>query len=176
MMIFDLLRKTLTIAAILLFVGCSGIETDPNTEYPDPLRRRKIKGKLFGEGGLTLFDTTADRDATATPSIGVNLFLWRATLDTISFMPVKNADPFGGTVLTEWYSPPETPNERFKLNIYILDQDLQTSSLRVSAFKEQKDASGLWTSSNSVATLQTDIENAILTRARQLKLKAATAN
>ena len=173
MTFFNILKKTSYFFAILLFAACSGIETDPDTQYPDPRRKKRMESSLFGDGGLTLFDSNPTRGTAATPSLGVNVFLWRAALDTVSFMPLASADPFGGTILTDWYSPTETPNERFKLNVYIVDQDLQTSSLRVSAFKEKKDTNGMWKSENSVATLQTDIENAILTRARQLKLKAA---
>ena len=103
-------------------------------------------------------------------SIGVNGYLWRATLDTLSFMPLASADPFGGTVITDWYSNPEKPDERFKCTVYILDSRLRADGLKVSVFKQQRDATGNWVDSPTAAQTETDIENAILTRARQLRL------
>jgi hypothetical protein len=106
----------------------------------------------------------------AAPVIGVNGFLWRATLDTLAFMPLQSADPFGGTVITDWYSNPEKPDERFKATVYILDSRLRADGLKVTVFKQVKDASGAWANSSTSDQTETDIENAILTRARQLRL------
>jgi len=108
--------------------------------------------------------------ASATGSLGVNGYLWRATLDTLAFMPLASADPYGGTVITDWYSNPEKPDERFKCTVYILDSRLRADGLKVSVFKQQRDAAGNWVDSATAAQTETDIENAILTRARQLRL------
>jgi hypothetical protein len=108
--------------------------------------------------------------ATAAAGIGVNGYLWRATLDTLSFMPLASADPFGGTVITDWYSNPEKPDERFKCTVYILDTRLRADGLKVTVFKQTRDSAGNWADSPSAAQTETDIENAILTRARQLRL------
>jgi Domain of unknown function (DUF3576) len=102
--------------------------------------------------------------------IGVNGYLWRATLDTLSFMPLASADPYGGTIITDWYAFPEKPNERFKCTVYILDARLRADGLSVAVFKQNKDASGQWIDAPSTTQTETDIENAILTKARQLKL------
>jgi hypothetical protein len=102
--------------------------------------------------------------------IGVNGYLWRATLDTLAFMPLASADPYGGTVITDWYTNPEKPDERFKCTVYILDSRLRADGLKVSVFKQQRDATGNWVDSATAAQTETDIENAILTRARQLRL------
>lgn len=104
------------------------------------------------------------------PAIGVNGYLWRATLDTLAFMPLASADPYGGTVITDWYSNPEKPDERFKCTVYILDSRLRADGLKVAVFKQTKDASGSWTDAATAGQTETDIENAILTRARQLRL------
>jgi hypothetical protein len=104
------------------------------------------------------------------PVIGVNGFLWRATLDTLAFMPLQSADPFGGTVITDWYANPEKPDERFKATVYILDSRLRADGLKVTIFKQVKDAGGNWVNSAAADQTETDIENAILTRARQLRL------
>jgi len=105
--------------------------------------------------------------------IGVNAYLWRATLDTFSFMPLANADPWGGVVNYDWYSSPQTPDERFKATVFILDTRLRADALNVTVTKEVKDASGQWTSAPVAAQTETDLENAILTKARQLNLANA---
>jgi hypothetical protein len=105
--------------------------------------------------------------------IGVNAYLWRATLDTLSFMPLLTADPWGGVVNYDWYINPQTPNERFKATVFILDTRLRADALNVTVTKEVKDASGGWTAAPVAAQTETDLENAILTKARQLNLANA---
>ena len=109
----------------------------------------------------------------AQAGIGVNAYLWRATLDTLSFMPLANADPWGGVINYDWYSDPQTPNERFKATVFILDTRLRADALNVTVTKEVKDASGQWAGAPVAAQTETDLENAILTRARQLNLANA---
>ena len=104
------------------------------------------------------------------PAIGVNGYPWRATLDTLSFMPLASADPYGGVVITDWYVNPEKPDERFKCTVYILDSRLRADGLNVAVFKQVKDAQGNWTDAASAGQTETDLENAILTKARQLRL------
>ena len=103
-------------------------------------------------------------------AIGVNGYLWRATLDTLAFMPLQSADPYGGVVITDWYVNPEKPGERFKATVYILDSRLRADGLNVSVFKQVSDGAGGWTPAAAADQTSTDIENAILTRARQLRL------
>ena len=103
-------------------------------------------------------------------AIGVNGYLWRATLDTLSFMPLASADPYGGVIVTDWYINPEKPDERFKCTVYILDSRLRADGLNVAVFKQNRDATGNWIDAPSAGQTETDIENAILTRARQLRL------
>lgn len=103
-------------------------------------------------------------------AIGVNGYLWRATLDTLSFMPLQSADPYGGVIVTDWYTNPEKPDERFKCTVYILDSRLRADGLNVAVFKQTRDASGNWVDAPSAGQTETDIENSILTRARQLRL------
>jgi len=105
--------------------------------------------------------------------IGVNGYLWRATLDTLSFMPLLTADPWGGVVNYDWYANPQTPNERFKATVFILDTRLRADALNVTVSKETKDASGAWVAAPVAAQTETDLENAILTKARQLNLANA---
>ena len=121
---------------------------------------------VFGLGGGT---KSAPAHA-GQPAIGVNGYLWRAALDTLSFMPLASADPYGGVVITDWYVNPEKPDERFKCTVYILDSRLRADGLNVAVFKQVKDATGNWTDAPSAGQTETDLENAILTKARQLRL------
>jgi hypothetical protein len=110
------------------------------------------------------------RNNTNQQTIGVNGYLWRATLDTLAFMPLASADPYGGVVNTEWYANPEKPDERFKCTVYILDTRLRADGLNVTIYKQVRDTSGGWADAAASDQTAIDIENAILTRARQLRL------
>jgi hypothetical protein len=105
-----------------------------------------------------------------TAVIGVNSYLWRATLDTLAFMPLQSADPYGGVVNTDWYVDPQRPTERFKATVYILDGRLRADGLTVTFFKEVSNGQGGWTPSPVSEQTSIDVENAILTRARELRL------
>ena len=124
-------------------------------------------------GGLPFSGGGTPRAATATQGIGVNAYLWRATLDTLSFMPLLTADPWGGVVNYDWYVNPQTPNERFKATVFILDTRLRADALNVTVTKEVRTAGGEWTASPVAAQTEADLENAILTKARQLNLSNA---
>jgi hypothetical protein len=121
---------------------------------------------VFGEGGL--FGAPTQEDGSGGAGVGVNSLLWRASLDTISFMPLVSADPFGGVIITDWYTPPATPDERFKVNVYILGRALRADGIRASVFRQQNQG-GTWVDAPVALNTATDLENAILTRARQLR-------
>ncbi len=108
------------------------------------------------------------------PGVGVNSYLWRATLDTVSFMPLASADPFGGVIITDWYSPAETPGERFKVNVFILGRELRADGVRCTVFRQKRDGGGQWADAPVEQQTGIDIENAILTRARQMRLSTAS--
>jgi len=124
----------------------------------------------YTEGGGFLGMGKKAPAASAQPGIGVNSYLWRASLDTLAFMPLASADPYGGVIITDWYSNPEKPDERFKATVYILDTRLRADGLTVTVFKQVKGADGQWVESTTSVQTQVDIENSILTRARQLRL------
>jgi hypothetical protein len=121
---------------------------------------------IFGPGGI--FGQQTPDDGTGGSGVGVNSLLWRASLDTVSFMPLVSADPFGGVIITDWYTPPATPGERFKVNVYILGRALRADGIRASVFRQQ-DMGGQWVDAPVALNTATDLENAILTRARQLR-------
>lgn len=101
-------------------------------------------------------------------TIGVNSYLWRASLDTLSFMPLLQSDSSGGVIVTDWYTNPRNPGERMKVTVMILDQDLRADALRVSAVREVA-ANGGWVSAPVEAATVQKLEDIILTRARNLR-------
>jgi len=129
--------------------------------------RSSETGSLFGPGGL--FGSKAEKKGDDS-GVAVNAFLWRASLDTINFIPLVSADPFGGVIITDWYTPSEAPSERMKVQITILDRELRADGVRVSVFKQSSAKNGGWVDAQVDPHTNTDIENAILTRARQLRI------
>jgi hypothetical protein len=120
---------------------------------------------LFGGGSNAAPKAQAYNAQTG---IGVNAYLWRASLDTMSFMQLASADPWGGVIITDWYTSPEKPDERFKATIYILDTRLRADALNVSVFKQTLQ-NGQWVDADVAQETQIQVENAILDRARQLR-------
>ena len=127
---------------------------------------------ILGKGGLKFGGAAAPSSRNQDTGIGVNAFLWRASLDTLSVWPIKSADPFGGVIISDWYSPPETPNEKFKLNIFILGRSLRADGVRVSVFRREKTTSGDWREATVQQQTQVQLEDAILARARQFKTES----
>ena len=113
----------------------------------------------------------ADMAASKVTTIGVNAYLWRASLDTVSFMPLVQADANGGVIVTDWYANPAQPGERMKLTVSILDQDLRADALRVAALR-QVSQSGQWLDAPVEAATVQKLEDIILTRARDLRRSA----
>jgi Domain of unknown function (DUF3576) len=131
--------------------------------------KNREEGTLFGPGGL--FGSKDKKDDNSGSGVAVNAYLWRASLDTINFIPLASADPFGGVIITDWYTPAETPNERMKVQVTILDRELRADGVRVSVFKQQTSPKGgSWVDAQVDPRTNIDIENAILTRARQLRI------
>lgn len=112
----------------------------------------------------------SDSGPEETGNIGVNAYLWRASLDTLDFMPLESADPWGGVIITDWYAPPETPDERFKVTVYILDTRLRADGVSSAVTREVRNETGEWTTGPVTTDTRIAIENAILTRARELRL------
>lgn len=102
--------------------------------------------------------------------VGVNIYLWRAALDTLAFMPMLDSDAFGGVMITDWYADPDAPLERFKITVYVLDGRLRADAVRVSLFRQALQPGGVWLDSAISAETVTKLENAILTRARNIRI------
>ena len=112
-----------------------------------------------------------DIAASKVTTIGVNSYLWRATLDTLSFMPLVQTDSNGGVIVTDWYTNPNTPSERMKVTVSILDQDLRADALRVAASR-QVNQNGQWVDAPVQAATVQKLEEIILTKARDLRRMA----
>lgn len=171
-------HKTALIAGLALTLGLAGCgSSDPGSSYrtspgysgsgADAENRETI----FSEGGLGINLFGSDKEG-RDGAVAVNAFLWRASLDTIAFLPLASVDPFGGVIITDWYAPPETPEERFKVNVYILGRTLRADGLKVSVFRQTQDGQGRWADAAVGADVAREFENAVLTRARQLRLQA----
>lgn len=113
----------------------------------------------------------ADIAASQVTTIGVNSYLWRASLDALSFMPLLQADSAGGVIVTDWYANPQSPSERMKVTVSILDQDLRADALRVAASR-QVNQNGQWVDAPVRAATVQKLEEVILTKARDLRQSA----
>jgi hypothetical protein len=122
-------------------------------------------------GGGSKDRPKADIAASKVTTIGVNAYLWRAALDTISFMPLVQTDSNGGVIVTDWYANPNSPNERMKLTVSVLDQDLRADALRV-AGSRQVNQNGQWVDAPIQAATVQKLEEIILTKARDLRRMA----
>ena len=130
------------------------------------------EGGIFGKDGYSFSKRSKEKEGnqnTTTVGIPINPFLWRASLEVVDFMPLASADPFGGIIITDWYSTVSNEDERCKLNIFINGIELKTQNLKVSSYcqlyKNQK-----WVNTNPNTENDTVLENAILNKAKKLKL------
>ncbi len=173
------MRKLLLLcsAALLLVSGCSSDEKDvqqvDNENAPkSQIETRKVRnGKITGEDGITIVGHGKKDEGGG--ALGVNSYLWRATLDTLSFMPLVSADPFGGVIITDWYEDPKTPGERFKVNALILDKSLRADGVKLTVFKQTMEH-GMWRDQKASTRIEQQLEDTILTRARQLRVAQGT--
>lgn len=184
-MTYPALTRVKSAAVALLFAATLGLTAcgPSNSNFPgqptgkggpnNPTGEQK-RESIFGEEGLKLFGGSSSDDV-AGSGIGVNSFLWRASLDTIAFMPLASADPFGGVIITDWYQDPNALGERFKVTVYILDRRLRADGVKVAVFRQEKNASGDWVDAKVNENTALQMENAILVRARQLRINTIEA-
>jgi hypothetical protein len=151
------------VSALTVMGGASGCASKNKSEGPATFQTQE-------SGGFNPFKKKSAAPAAEAGSLGVNSFLWRAALDTISFMPLISADPYGGLIITDWYSNPEKTDERFKATVYILDTRLRADGLNVALQKQVRAPDGSWRDAAVSPQTETDLENAILTKARQLRV------
>lgn len=176
-----LIKALLILTALVTLSGCGGLQIEQDFDVKVPGRPGEVltekeleqlekqEGQALGNTLDFLFGDDKKLNRPLGPTIEVSALLWRASLDTISFMPLKSADPFGGVIITDWFVPPETPNERIKLTVYILTRQLRSDGIRVSVFREIL-RDGVWRTARAARETEIKLENKILHRARELRI------
>ena len=170
----DLWSKAQTTGEIVSRSGTK-VNTANNKELAmrEAETRNSTGGGLFGKGGIDIFSTDRNKKQEggfASVGMPINPYLWSASLETLSFIPLSSADPFGGTIFTDWYSTQANENERCKINVFISGAELKTQNLRVSTFCEVF-KKNKWVGITTNNQDNIDLENAILNKAKKLKLK-----
>ena len=149
------------LTGLFMLAGCSGLDIKPAPEEEKPVSI--LTGKA---GGTSLGDLTgANNTGGALP---INALLWRASLDITSFVPLDDVDTFGGTIVTEWYSLEDRPNERIKLTIFVIGRELRSDAIRVRIHVQKAEGNG-WGAVSRDEAMERKIEDLILTRAREIR-------
>tara|TARA_X000000950_G_scaffold276192_1_gene363637 strand:+ start:73 stop:684 length:612 start_codon:yes stop_codon:yes gene_type:complete len=152
--------------------------SDMELAMRDAETRLQSGGGLLGKGGLSfdgiLGNNENKNNETGSTSISmpINVYLWKGALETINFMPLNSTDPVGGTIITDWYSTTENQRERCKVNIYISGKSLKTENLKVTSFC-QKFNDQIWINRKVDEENNIKIENAILNKAKKLRLQSS---
>jgi hypothetical protein len=158
----------------LVLSGCSW--TQPNPTAPGIIPQGPGDpsfSRIGGPDSGVIFTFPADRSAAEAGGygVGVNAFLWRGALETLATLPLISADPYGGVIITDWYSPPNSTGQRFKDTVFITGRELRGDAVRVNVF-HQVNQSGRWVDAPISPELQTGIQNRVLDRARVLRDQA----
>ncbi len=170
--------------ALLGLAACGPAETDEFTVYdPKEQRYRERTGTFTGTDGITIFGSGNRKasleqgggDGGSGGGVGVNAYLWRGALETLNFMPLASADPFGGLIITDWYQPASIPDERLKVHVLILDRSLRADAVQVSVFRQGRSDRGEWLEQPVDPQTAVDLEDKILTKARELRIASADA-
>lgn len=175
------IERRFAIGSMVIVMGltsaCSDDQTAQAPEGPRPGPSREVSDRdvgIFGEGGASLNNIISGDAFGGTPGesegIPVNRFLWQASLDTLSFLPLASTDPFTGVIATDWGASPSTPGERFKVTAYMVRPALAASSLKVAVYREVRNEAGVWVPAAVDPATPRKIEDAILTRARQIRI------
>lgn len=134
------------------------------------LRNRARETSLFGPDSDLLAAIAGDTEEESGGSLPVNRYIWQASLETLDFLPMSSTDPFTGVIVTDWGATPDAPNERFKVTAYLRGPQLAASSLKVAVFRETRSGEGVWIPAVVSPETPRQIEDAILTRARQIRI------
>jgi hypothetical protein len=162
--------------ATCLLAACGSSKSNPTDPgymgFQGPTGGSMPGGSILGDSAL-VFGTAKDRPGGSRGdagggALGVNAYLWRGALDTLSFMPLASADPFGGVIITDWYTPAASGGERFKATAYILGRELRSDGVRLSIFRQVLQ-NGQWVDAPVSPVTVGEIENKVLARARELR-------
>ena len=157
---------------VLLLAGCGGIKTTPIGDDDLAEYRVKHSKSVFGDEGISFGGNKGGQDAGSGTGIGVNAYLWRSALDTLAFMPLTSADPFGGVIITDWFQPAPGNGERFKATAYIIGRQLRADALRVAIYRQVLQGAQ-WVDAPVAQATTTEMENKILAKARELRAEVA---
>ena len=148
-----------------------GSPADRRLALSDAENRLTSGGGLFGKKpGIDLIGTKKENTTISSIGMPINPYLWKGSLETIAFMPLISADPFSGIIITDWYTDHNNPNERCKLNIFIKGVEMRTNNLKVNSFCQRLSDSGNWIDLEINKTNNAKLENAILNKAKKIKL------
>ncbi|MEO1016240.1 MAG: DUF3576 domain-containing protein [Pseudomonadota bacterium] len=136
---------------------------------------RQRTGSLFGPNALTFSSRRDPSDEANGGGIGVNAYLWRGSLETVDFIPLTSADPFGGLIITDWFQSSDTPNERVKVQILIRDTTLRADGVKAFVYRQVRDEQGDWLDAPVDPQTGRGLEDRILTRARELRIASVEA-
>ena len=156
---------SLSLGTTLLLSSCAGLKTTPVEQPEEPVS--VITGK---PGGLKLSDF-GTKETSSGDSLPVNALLWRAALDIASFVPLDDVDTFGGSIVTEWHQPKETPNQRLKLTMFVVGRELRSDAITVRAYIQNRLGTE-WVDTGRDEALGRKLEDLVLTRARELRAGA----
>ena len=162
------MRTTFIALTTLFLASCSNLSQTPQTqneEGPVSILTGKTGGwKLSDFGKITKQNSG---------SMPVNAILWRAALEVVSLLPIADVDTFGGTIISEWYSKPDNPDERLKLTVFVVDRELRSDAVRVTVHVQTRDGvDGIWGSSVRDETFARRLEDLILNRAREIRAES----
>ena len=169
------IKSFLLLLVPILLLGACGSAVKTEAKYPTGADRSSTGNDIYAEpetiwgkdDGFGLFGNK--KEGGDESGVSVNAFLWRAALDTVSFMPLVSADPFGGVILTDWYTDPSVKNERTKLNVFVMGRQLKADGIKVKAFRQVLKG-GAWKDAPIATGTERKLEDAILTRAREIRV------
>ena len=170
-----MIKKLVTVTLVLLLsISCSsnkGPVSDKNDDYWDPNLKNKIE-KTRNEGG-GIFGNIGKKDTNTSVDFAKSNVLWKATIKSLEFLPLINADYSGGIIIYDWYSLSEKPKEQIKVTVQFLDNELRTESIKILAHK--KICENINNCSNSVIdeNFSNSIKSSIISTARILKIEEA---
>ena len=122
---------------ILMFLSnCS--QKDPVTgenKYIEPDLKKRIE-KARDEGGGIFANIGKSSKNQSTVDFKSASLLWKATLKSLEFLPLMNADYSGGIIIYDWYSNPNKPLEQIKISVQFLNNELRSDSIKIIAHKK----------------------------------------